>query len=657
MTQPGYWRGGQGAMSDTEAAELSAIDQAPALIRGHRRSGLSKATAKAIADKSTKLEAQDIASVRESFRGMFGNATGDQALRQIDQRIRGGKEITGEHVQTAAVAAMEMLSPLIRCGKAVATAEAAVKSADKRLSNAKAKLAAAQREKDEDDSRYEPGTFQPGVRSDREKSAKALKEAEKEAADALAEKKAADESLETANRNLDTCRKSLDASFDPGEDEVALLKRRDVFENAVISTTVSRDEAAEAVKAAQAELDTRLKDREEARQGDNYFSDSLNPGVQKPVEEAQAKLDDAKAKLAGAEKERDEALDDLRGLDAQYSALMAGPGLRRAQVLLDNLGGDPRLQKEMAETAPSSLGEKAKAKIKTATTPKELGKTAIGLVPLASTFTKYAEMVGHEDTERRLGAATDRLGATPMAASMAQVLERDAEISKDKAGLSMAIGFVASGISASIPGIGGSALNALIGPALTPLSSAVAGGTAHALGETASGLLGSGVAWGIKWTGKKIMTEGASTALGQIAPDQIAADRSKLAEQLSQSSDVAVPEGTAMPMIPKPDGSGEAWPLSDPNVAKALLAYLGPGQDQAMLRDPAKRDMEERRLLLREQTFGTPRDVDLSPGRAATELDKRLVETLDKGRSGGGSVGPMAPPLQVLQAALGWVGT
>ena len=648
-------------MSYAQTVVDPVIDEAPGLIRGHRRSGLSGAAQKALSDPSATVAPEDIASVRESFRDMFGGATAEQALRQIDRRVDGGQEITGEHVQTAAVAAMELLSPLIRAGRAVKDAETVATHAAKQLTAAQQKLEDAKREKEEDDSRYVPGQFSPGVNSDRERSMAAFKKAEEEHAAAQKDNDKADKRLGEANRNLDVARKSADASFAPGEDEVNLLHKRDGLEKAVVAAGDRNETALREVETAKAELAERSKDRDSARERDGYGGDALNPGVQEPYKAAVLKLEQAEARARETEQDIQDALDDMRALDQQFSALTGGPGLRQAQMLLDNLGGDPRLQKEMAATAPSSYLEKGKALVKSNVAPKELGKTVVGLVPLVSTFTKYAEMVDHEDTQRRLDGATQRLGATPMAASMSQVLSRDAEISKDKAGMQMAIGFVASGISMTIPiGIGqfgGSALGALMSPMTTAITTGVQQGTATALGATASGLLGSAVSGGTSWAIKKVATTALTKGGEQIAPDQLDADRRKLADQLSQAKDFEVPEGTAMPAIPKPDGSGEAWNLSDPNVAKALLAYLGPGPDKKMLADPAQRDTEERRLMLREQTFGTPRSVDLAPGKAATELDKQLIETLDKGSRGGGGGVPSASPLQTLYAALGWMKT
>lgn len=653
-------------MSHSETAETTALDEAPGLIRGHRRSGLSGATVEALKDASKELDRDQIASVRESFRGMFGNATADQALRQIDRRIGGEKGITGEHVQTAAVAAMEMLSPLIRAGKAASDAEARVARAEKGVAKANQDQELAQAEFDRRDrdrtsaresDRYFLDSLNPGVQGPYDEAKAKLEAAKQAAEEARAEKADAAKALEKANRNLDTTRQSLDASFEPGEDQVKLEHRYDDQASLVTRAAERQLKAQEGLKAAQEELDRRSADRDKARERDRYYSDSLNPGIQKPYEDAAKKVEEAKAAVAEADAEVEEALNDLRETGAQLSALKAGPELRRAQLLMDNMGSDPRLQQLMAAEAPSSWTEKGVAWAKSTFAPKELGKTALGVVPLASTVIKYIETVGHEDTERRLSAATERMGKTPMATGVAQVLERDAEISKNKAGIGMAIGFVASGISTSIPMVGGNALGALLSPVTNVISTGVSQGTASALGATASDLLGKGVAWGTTWVGKKIVTTGITKGAEEIAPDQIEADRRKLAEKLSEATDVSVPEGTAMPAIPKPDGSSEAWSLGDPKVVKALLIYLGPGPDQAMLDDPSKRDAEERRLLLREQTFGTPRDVSLTPGQTATELDKTLIERLDKGNKGGGVGGPQVPPLHTMYAALGWLKT
>ena len=128
-------------------------------------------------------------------------------------------------------------------------------------------------------------------------------------------------------------------------------------------------------------------------------------------------------------------------------------------------------------------------------------------------------------------------------------------------------------------------------------------------------------------------------------------DASELREQLAKFE---LPDGSALPVIPvRPFGPQHAeriLPLSDPEVASAFLAYLGPKADDAMLRDPSKAPMEERRLAMREELFGAARDENLVPGKKV-EGDGELISQLDDRR---GSLADRMSPLHLLHAALGW---
>jgi hypothetical protein len=93
-------------------------------------------------------------------------------------------------------------------------------------------------------------------------------------------------------------------------------------------------------------------------------------------------------------------------------------------------------------------------------------------------------------------------------------------------------------------------------------------------------------------------------------------------------------------------------PLSDPEVATALLAYLGPKADHAMLSDVSKAPMEERRLQMRAELFGAARDEDLVPGRKLDgETESELIGQLDSHK---GSLADRTSPLHLLHTALGW---
>jgi hypothetical protein len=95
-------------------------------------------------------------------------------------------------------------------------------------------------------------------------------------------------------------------------------------------------------------------------------------------------------------------------------------------------------------------------------------------------------------------------------------------------------------------------------------------------------------------------------------------------------------------------------PLSDPDVAVAFVAYLGPGADESLLGNPQTREMEERRLELRQEMFGAPPEEHLVPGTKVNG-DKALVEQLDLGSRRQSSVGVGdASPLHLLYAGLGW---
>ena len=184
---------------------------------------------------------------------------------------------------------------------------------------------------------------------------------------------------------------------------------------------------------------------------------------------------------------------------------------------------------------------------------------------------------------------------------------------------------------------------------MSPLTSAIGHSVvAHGASQLVGDATGSLVQMGVK----KALDTGAEKGLGKLAEShQQGLSASELRAQLAKFE---LPEGSALPVIPvRPFGPQHAeriLPLSDPEVATAFLAYLGPKADDAMLRNPGKAPMEERRLAMREELFGAGRDENLVPGKKI-EGDPDLLGELDSRR---GSLAGGMSPLHLLHAALGW---
>jgi hypothetical protein len=151
---------------------------------------------------------------------------------------------------------------------------------------------------------------------------------------------------------------------------------------------------------------------------------------------------------------------------------------------------------------------------------------------------------------------------------------------------------------------------------------------------------------------KPVVQGGVQKAFNKGLKEVVAGQGDRLVD--AQFKDL--PSGSALPLIPiKPFANlatTRQLPLSDPEVAMALLVYAGPKADPQLLADPKSSEQEQRRLTLRREMFGADDDLDLRPGGSLGTPSQAVIEQLDQSR-------PPAPdaglnPLQLLYLGLGW---
>ncbi|MBV9758310.1 MAG: hypothetical protein JO047_14780 [Alphaproteobacteria bacterium] len=641
--------------------------EAARLIRSHNRSGMKKATVIAIQNPSDTLAPEHVQVVREDFRKRFGDATASQALRQIDRRLEAEKDVTGKHVQSAELIAREMTSPLLRATKAAVGAEADLLKADQNLAAARGRESDAREKLDQltkDRERYvDPGMLAPpGMSYDDLQNAEAeLAAAAKNLALATKTQEAAGKAAEAARKAVAAAKAALDPSYKPGEDQTKIKQR-------IAKLSADIDDFIEQQIALQDNVNGKekaLKERETFLQ-ENRGEHSLvfQPGLTKPVEDAKAELAAAQDELAEMKELLGFTMEERAREYDRLDALAAGPAFRDTQQILDNLAGDERLQKLLKEMAPQNLMGKATKGVKSKLQPSELGKTAGSFVPVIGSAAVGAyEAHQAESEENRLNMVSGATKAFPVAQNIAQILERDAEKNKWKGMIKLTFGVIFGGLSAKIPGVAPSAFGAMMSPLTDPIGSAASNAasslTTDTLVEHGIGMAAEkAVSTPIKTAAKKLGTISVEKSL----PDPLGDERRKQLEQQTalrgKEQDLAaveLPEGSAFPSIPNPSSPADAWDLSDPDTARALLAYLGPGADRAMLGNSKTKETEQRRLDLRAKMFGTPPDVDVTKDGAASDFERGLVDELGGPRgSGGGPMTAQATPLQLMYAALGW---
>lgn len=603
-----------------------------------------------ITSQTQKLSTEEVETIRNSFKLHFGDDAAKLAFRHIDHRMSEKSTIRGEHVLTATVAAMEYVSPEIRFTREKLAAEGDLAHARTVLDDAQKEVEAAKAELAQRRGDHQFGTLAPGTAKALTEANERLAKAESGLAAAEAGFAQAEKTLTRASDRLDGLRKALDQQLMPGDDTVRLKSRKMAVEGDVALAQKKLDTAKTELAAAEKEL----------AKGQGKYAEMLDAGiyshdVKTRLEKARTWQETAKAGFDKAAAELGEAKEDLADIDARLTALETGPQLRRAQAMLDHLGGDPRFMEQLDKVAPGKATGGALGKLEGVINGQIFGtvlKKAVSVaLPPVGVGVIFKNAIGAEDCERRLDSASRHIDDAPLAKGLATTIARGKETEKWKLGIEGTVGFVGMALTMK----GASAVGTLMQPVTSLVGHAVGQGT-QSLGWIVGGAvtelstLAVGAAPSLAGTtiGGKVLESGAEG-------NQRGITREALTQTMKR---MEVPEGTAMPVIPvRPFGPGHAermMPLSDPDVAVAFLAYLGPAADKSLLANPKTYEMEERRLQLREEMFGAARDEDLKPG-GKVDGDKELVEQLDLGaqRQSSVDVGDTSP-LHLLYAGLGW---
>jgi hypothetical protein len=645
---------GEHVQQDAPGALSPAVVEALAAIRQHPRNSGSGGAPSAQPVKRAKLKpdkavkAEDVAAFRTGFKATFGDAVGREVFSTIDRRVKGGKEILGAQVQSAGLAAMEMVSPLIRFAKQKEKADAELAQARKQSTTADAELADAEEDHADKRKTYDDIDDISKSLSTLRVEVDAAKEREEEAdAASKAARKTVQEAETRANRAaelLAACQKSLSRSFEPGEDAVRLERERDEARALIERATGKLAEAERGLADADEDLKERQKSYDEV---EGVGKEITAPGLTRELAESKVRRQKVQEALGAARVDLQEAQAELQDKEDGLAALRDGPALRRTQTLLDNVGGDPDLAALIERNKPSDFSGKAKKFL----APKNLLRKGVGFIPLVGLAVTYKEAVDCEDQERSLNGATKLLADTPIAKGLAESLSRSKEIEKWKKGFEFTAGFITTAVTLPFAGA--------LGPAMEPITAPISGAVGHAAthvgGQMVGGLAAQGATMGVKKAVVKGAELGGGALFEQALPDELATERGS---KVRQPEDLAMlqelEEGTAAPTIPGKDGEG--FPLSDPPVAEALLEFLGPKADAAKLSNPRKRDAEERRMRLREEMFGTKPDVNLTKPMAASEEDQALIEELNQGTSGKKfPLAAKADKLRLFYIALGWI--
>ena len=352
------------------------------------------------------------------------------------------------------------------------------------------------------------------------------------------------------------------------------------------------------------------------------------PGFTKPLADARERLAKAKEEVAEARADLKDAQAHLDDVDTRLSALQSGPLYRRAQAMLDHVGQDKRFMDILDDMAPGKATGGGLGKLESVINKdiygKVLEKAVTTALPPLGIANLFRSAIKAEDCERRLDSASKHMGDAPLAKGLATSLAHAKEAEKWKLGIEGTIGFVGMALTMK----GASAVGTLMQPAMLVVNKAVEHGT-QPLGWIVGGAVSKITESVVEGLPDMVFEKAGTTVLDKASDSN--AQGMERAELVRTLKAMEVPEGTSMPVIPvKPYGSSHSaervLPLSDPQVGIAFLAYLGPKADEGMLRDPGKREMEERRLQLREEMFGAGRSEDLRPG-TKVDGDKDLVSS------------------------------
>ncbi len=459
------------------------------------------------------------------------------------------------------------------------------------------------------------------LRGDGQGNASRLKQAGLRLDDASAESRKAQEELTAATEQArqatasrDVYERSLKQPFAPGEDAVSLEGQCQAAQKRVSGAASEFEDAEKALKRAEG-----LHKLSEHRAG----QDSSDRGDIQEALEAKRALGVAEAAVVKARETLKTEEEKLKESQDRLAMLGGGPALRRVQGLVDNLADHPELGRLIEQRKPSTTGNKAQALGKGA------GKLAVGAIPVVGLGMAFGGAIVSENQERRLNGAISQLSDCPMAEVLAECLSRSKESEKNRKGIAGAVGMVAT--AATLPVAGG--VGVLAGPAAAAAFGSIGG---HAAVTAGGKVVGT------------VAVQGAAALAKKGTPGR----RTRSGDQDGESDAPAwpgLPEGSALPTIPG-DG-GDSFDLNDPPIALALLEFLGPKQNAR-----GSQSQERRRMILRQEMFGSGPDLDLVKGKTKmTKADKQIRDELDQG----GKERPQAAKadkLRLLYIALGWLG-
>lgn len=629
-----------------------------------------------ILSSDQKLKKDDISLIKNAFKKQFGEGVTESAFRGIEQRLTDGEKIKGEHVLSAKLTALEILSPGLRFMSETLKAQTHISKFTHEVELAKTNLEKAeqqlkQRNEDWDKSGLEVGrSLYPGYDKpilEAEDNVKKAKTQLEEATKNLSQSKV---KLEEGLEKLRLFNQSLDEPLLASQDEVKLKNQANLEEGIV---GVKQHE----VETLKKEILNLQKGVEEKERNLNDYSPSeglrsvSSSGLTGELKSAKEQLQTAKENLDKANLSLEESKQALQKTNDKLTALKVGPHFRRAQQLMNNIGQDERFTRILDELSPGKISGGTLGKLeKTLTLPKPgeiLEKVVTKAIPPVGVFKLFWSAIKAEDRERCLGTAKEHMKDFPLAQGLAESLAKASETEKWKLGFQGTFSFLSTALTSPLPG-GHSIMGTVTGKMTESMHlvqphhsfDQMVRSKVLAFSEQVQESLKETIHDNIKDTVQEKVQD---KFQDELIESQMGMEEAK--ELRHAMKKLIVPDGTSMPVIPVKPFSGESGvvrdlPLTDPEVSIALLTYLGPPEDKGMLNstDSKVRENEERRLLLRQEMFGAEPNEDLSPGKSKNpEQEKKLVNELNsKGtRNESFEIVKKTCPLHLLNTGLGLI--
>lgn len=615
----------------------------------------------ALSKHDQELSTSDVTQIRERFTEVFGKRITDSVFRKIEGLQKkaesetfnfkvgsfrvAGTAVKGKDVQIAALAAMEQLRPGLKLHQEIQSLDKRIESLERsigklkqeKLSNQEALESAKDEQEQYGGGIFEYVKYSPHARdrinnltSEIAKQGANLKKLEAELPALLEARSEAREGLEHF----------MSALTHPD----ALLKDGVILENQqkALESLIKRQNSEVADLERQIWVaEDGIKDRRQILDDSEITVGARfkAPGLMREIEGFQATEKSCREKLVKAQEALATSQEDLQEVVGALQQLKGASSFLRAQLMLDQVGGDPRFLECLNKVAPGKADGGMLGSLESAmgsVNKTFVFDTVVGFVlPPVGVGRTFYKAIQAENRERYLNVAKDQavMKQYPLARSLASALSTANEQEKWKLGISGSLSFVTTAISLKLPG-SSSALGALTTPLFSPLVSQIGSGANHALGSILGGLVEVGVESGLPAVSKKVVSKGVETGLGKVSESNSQSLEKAQFERALASLNFE--DGQGLPLIPIRDSEGtlQFHSLSDPEIGVALLSYLGPAVNETLLgKADSLGENEQRRMALRKEIFGAANSEDFSPGKSTVpDLDKGLIEDFDSYR-------------------------